>query len=284
LEVGYVVNRLVKGVFKRDLNLVDRATGLRPVAGFTQFSYFDSAESTHYNALQVSFRRRVSQNLALNVAYSWSNNMSYGEGDIGNSVAAAYPQDPNNIAPNKGPTPWSTPHRLLVDFVYELPTARLLSGSARRLLLSGWQVGGIFSAQSGFPLIDILQPSAWPGSRPDYIGGSAVNENYRETRQYLNPAAFARVPVNALSAAPVRPGTLGRGAIREPGLINVDMALTKNVIFTERLRLQLRIDAFNALNHVNYGVVSGNITTGNFGRLTSTRGARQTQLSARFSF
>jgi len=281
-EINYVGNRLVKGIYRRSLNLVDRLTGQRPVAGFSEFPYFDSAESTRYNAMQTSLKRRFSSNLLFNLNYTWASNLSYGEGDIANSLGT--PQDINNLASERGPTSWHVPHRLVADFLYELPLANRGAGRLSHLVLDGWQIGGILSAQHGFPVLSILQPSALPGSRPDYVGGSAVNKNYRQTLQYLNPGAFARVSTNPQGGAPRRPGNLGRGAVRGPGLVNLDLALSKNMQFTETVRLQLRVDLFNSLNHVNYTGVSGNITAGNFGRLTNTIGARQAQLSLRLNF
>ena len=54
-------------------------------------------------------------------------------------------------------------------------------------------------------------------SRPDYIGGQAIFGDYSKTLKYLNPAAFALVPINPVSRISVRPGNVGNNAIREPG-------------------------------------------------------------------
>jgi hypothetical protein len=111
-----------------------------------------------------------------------------------------------------------------------------------------------------------------------------ILDNYRNTRQYLNPAAFAAVQLITASGAGARPGTLGRFAVRAPGLWNIDGALSKNLYVTERTRLQLRIDMFNAFNHVNYNGLIVNPTAGNFGKLTGDRGPRTLQLSGKFTF
>jgi hypothetical protein len=120
-------------------------------------------------------------------------------------------------------------------------------------------------------------------SRPDYIGGSPILSNYSSTLQYLNTAAFAKVPVAAISGGTIRAGNIGRDDVRGPGFWNIDAALSKNFAITERVRLQVRSDLFNSLNHTNLTGVSNNITSGNFGRLTAAT-ARTVQFNARLTF
>ena len=100
----------------------------------------------------------------------------------------------------------------------------------------------------------------------------------------LNRSAFALVPTYQLTGVAVRPGTLGRNTVRLPGFWNLDLALSKNLALTERLKLQLRADMFNGLNHTTYDQVQTNVNAANFGRLTRSRDARIIQLNARFSF
>jgi hypothetical protein len=92
------------------------------------------------------------------------------------------------------------------------------------------------------------------------------------------------VPVVTVSGATARPGTLGRNAVRAPGLWNTDLSLSKNMAVTERIRFQIRADLFNAFNHTNFNAVSTGITSANFGRLTSTTGPRIVQFNARLTF
>jgi hypothetical protein len=284
-ESSYVGTRGVKLNLVRDFNQVDRLTGARPVAGFAQIRYYDTSESSHYHAWQNQLRKRLSHDLIVNAFYTWSSNISYNDGDL--LLPSTRPQDNNNLRAERGPTPYDIRHRFAVDFLYELPFQRWASGgTASRLLLGGWQFSGIYTFNTGAPFT-IVQGSSIPGSRPDYIGGEPILDNYKDTLVYLNPAAFARVPVIQASGATARLGNLGRNALRSPGGWNVDLALSKNLAFTETLRLQLRADMFNAFNHTVLGGVSSggtaSILAGNFGRLTSAT-ARVVQLNARFSF
>ena len=183
---------------------------------------------------------------------------------------------------NRGPSAGDVTHRFVADYIYELPGFQSL-GPAARQVLGGWQISGVLTATTGEALL-ISQPSTLSSSRPDYIGGNPILSDYRTTLQYLNRAAFARVPIVAASGAPLRPGNIGNGAVRAPGRWDLNFSLGKNIAITERVRLQLRTDMFNFFNHTNLSGITTNVTSGTFGRLTSTTGARVIQLNARLSF
>ena len=108
--------------------------------------------------------------------------------------------------------------------------------------------------------------------------------NYRNTLQYLNPDAFQLVPRSAASGAPIRPGNAGRGAFREPGLWNLDLSISKYVPIREDLKLQVRADMFNALNHTNLRGLRTSLNDRFFGQLLDTRGARVMQVGASLTF
>lgn len=280
LETTYTGTRGIKLPFKRGMNLVDRQTGVRPNPGFLQFVFVSPADSSSYHAWQTSLRKRLGSGLTFGTHYTWSSLLSYQTGDLahlGNTTQDRRQDD-------KGPPPSHMRHAFVSDFLYELPFSRLTGSTGRgaRLLLAGWQFGGILTANSGLPLF-LTQSSPFNGSRPDYIGGSAVLDNYRETLQYVNRAAFQAVPVVRLSGVPERNGNLGRGALRGPGLVSLDLSLAKNLALTERHRLQIRADLFNSMNRTNFTAVSSDINAANFGRVTAAI-ARTLQLNARLTF
>ena len=126
--------------------------------------------------------------------------------------------------------------------------------------------------------------STYPASRPDLVSGVAViNDNYRDTLQYLNPAASARIPIVAVSGAQARPGNLKRNEFNLPGVWNVNASLVKSFDITERVHFRLRADFLNAFNHTNLAGLNTNISSGSFGRFTAAT-ARAIQLGARVSF
>lgn len=283
IETAYVANRGIKIPLPMELNAVDRITGLRPNPRFAPFRYYSNVDSSVFNSWQTTLRSRFAKGFNANVHYTYGYNLGYGANTLG--VSEASPQNINDIRSDRGPTGNYLRHRFVSDFLYELPLMRFQQGGGRasKLLLEGWQFAGIVRSQTGGP-IGVTQSSALKGSRPDYVGGEAVFGDYRETLVYFDRSVFRAVPIVRASGAPERPGNLGRNALLGPGSWSVDLALSKNLALTERFRLQVRADLFNALNHTNYGGPSSNLNAGNFGRITGTQGARTMQLNARLSF
>ena len=117
----------------------------------------------------------------------------------------------------------------------------------------------------------------------------AVLDDYRDTRLYLDRSQFAPVPVSSITTATLRPGNANPGLIRGPGYWSVNLSVTKGFRLSQTVRLDVRMDAFNAFNRINYANPNTNITSPDFGRiLTSTSalsgGPRTAQLGARLSF
>ena len=298
-ETSYVGNRGVKLIYSPGFNRNQRGTGRLEVAGFgRQFRYYQSADNSDYHSLQTSLRKRFSRNLQANVNYTWASNLSYFRGDYTCCGGGEEPQDLFDLKSNRSATPFHIRHRFVTDWIYELPYP-VSGGTASRLLLGGWQIGGILTAATGTPL-NIRQGASGPGARPDFVASShaaAIRGGNRTPLQngryqYLDPAAFANVPRNARGNRSIRPGTLGRRSIYGPGAWQVDMSLSKNLKLDDGgKRIQLRVDLFNAFNHTNFGGVDTNTRgggsdsiRGGFGRITSTRPGRETQLSVRFDF
>jgi len=302
LETGYVGVRGVKFLLHRRVNLPDRITGIRPNPSviFGGPYYVDQSQNTIYNAWQSSLRKRLTRSLAFDVHYTWGKGLGVTGGDIGayyGSDPAINIQDFDNIRLDRGPNTGDAKHRLLADWIYNLP--RLDHRNAlTRTALGGWEIAGIFSSRSGEP-ITITQPCAseWH-CRPDHAAGGATAifsnwESNNTTRcvagarcsvLYLNRAAFAPVPLDPVTRIAVRAGNVPNGYLRNPATWSVDFALSKNFRIREQMNLQVRADLFNALNHVNYGGPSSDITSATFGEINGAGGMRVAQLNARFTW
>lgn len=282
LQTGYTGNKAMKITASNQFNLPDRFTNVRPYPDSLQFVYQDASDFSYYHAWQTSLRKRFSGGLMFNGHYTWARAMSIGGGDFTWAASGNY-QDENNWRADKGPANLDVRHRFVSDLVYEAPIDRWfnLTGAARTLL-AGWQISGILNVQSG-SAFQVSQSNPRPGQRADYIGGSPY-ANGADPLQFLNTAAFARVPVVAVSGQTARPGTLGKNSLRGPGLWTTNLALGKNFHFSERVRFQIRGEAFNAFNHVNYNNPTSEITSPTFGRILGAGQERRMQLSARFSF
>ncbi len=286
---GFVGTRGVKLILFRAANRVDRITGLRPNPNLSQPYYTDNSQSLTYYAWQSSLKKRFSNNLSFDVNYTWSKGISNAGGDFGAWFTGENDQNLNqeffDTRADRGPTSYDLTHLFTAGWVYDLPGfARMRNPVAR--VIGGWQISGIFVASTGLP-VTVTQSSSRPGQRADYVGsGPVILDNYEDTLQYLNPTAFGLIPVSSASGAPIRPGNVGRGFVRAPGMWNLDFSFAKStpVPLHETARLQLRADMFNALNHTN---LSGLRTSRNdrfFGQLLSTRGARVIQVGVTLTF
>ena len=232
--------------------------------------------------LRNAFRARFS----LDVNYTWSKALANGGGDVGSYYQGengARNQDFFNLAGDRGPTAFDITHYFSANGVYQTPTLKSWGKPLLSHIFGDWQVSGIFRANTGLPVI-VTQTSSTPSQRADYIGGTAILPNYRDTLAYLNPAAFQRIPVVSASGAPITPGTAGPGIVRSPGLWNLDFSFAKNFSLRETIKLQIRTDMFNSLNHTNLTGLRSSINDPFFGQLLSTAGARIIQLNARLSF
>jgi hypothetical protein len=265
----------------------DRETGLRPnpALGAPGGYYVSSDQTMEYNALQVSFRKRFSHRYSYDVGYT----LGKGEATQGGDLAAYYlasignTQDFFHPELDYGPVDNDIRHRLNTSFIYELPDIHggkgFLNGA-----VGGWQLSGIYTARTGGALT-ITQPSGIGASRPDVVPGeSLVLDDYETTYVRLNTAAFTRVPVITKTNATARAGTYIVGMVRSTSTWNLNMSLAKNFRIGSGKRLQIRIDAFNALNHHSLGNPNTNITSTDFGRITGIGGTRTAQVGAKFNF
>jgi len=283
LETAYMGTRGVHLQMVRFWNEVDRVTGVRPYPGFTQFRYRDAGESTAYHSWQTSLRKRLGSSVAAGLSYTWASAYSYtGAADLALPTSV---QDIYNVRADKGPPDDFVRHNFVGNVIYELPISKINHSKAllARNIFEGWQISGIFTAQSGNP-INVTQSTAFEGSRADYTGGETTFSNYHDTLQYLDKSSFARVPIGQQSGAPLHPGNIGRNALFNIGSWNLDAALTKRFFITEKVHGKFEAQMLNAFNHTNLSGLQAQVTNSNFGQFTSTRGARVIQFNLRVEF
>jgi hypothetical protein len=290
LETSFVGVFGRKFLLNRVPNEPDRVTGIRPNPKLLINYYLDASQRSSYVSWQTSLRKRYSRSLSSTVHYTWGKALAYGGGgDIG----AWYQGDNNsrlqdfyNLQIEKGPGAGDVTHNFVTEWVFDSPRLTSVENPILRQIAGMWQVGGVFSAATGEPL-GITQATSRYHQRPDYVlGQDAMNENWRNTAtfQYLNPNAFAQVPVIQASGAASRPGSLGWGAVRGPGFWNLNLSIGKNFTIYEQVKLQLRTDMFNAFNKMNPTGITTSINSGTFGQARSTRGQRVIQLNGRLTF
>jgi hypothetical protein len=221
--------------------------------------------------------------LSLLANYTYAKNLSDAPDFRSPMFEAAIPQDNNNLAAEKGPA-CDIRHRLAVSAVYDVPS--LKSAGWARVLTRNWRLSVLYQVQSGFPFtISVFGDTANAGTvlgdnpvRANSTGQPVFGPGTHNTMQWFNPAAFA-------APAAYTFGNLGRNSVYGPGLQTLDLAVVRSFALRESLRMELRAEGFNSLNHSNFGTPNRFVNTPQFGTITeaSTPG-RELQISARLSF
>jgi len=277
----------------------------RPNTAFSTIELKSSDGDSWYNALILDVRRRLAGGFSLQSSYTFSSTEDTTQAstffsDATNGTTSAMPEYIPDY--NKGPADFDTRHNWVMSATWEVPFAPA-SPSIARSLLSGWRVSGIWTMKSGQPLTVFVtanrsrsqwNPSRGPGigqDRPSYAPGFGPDNAINGTpEQWFNPAAFVLQPAGTF-------GNTGRGDLRGPNLRTLDVSLNKEVPWPalgSHGRIELRIEAFNVLNHTNFGVpelrafagqADGEVPLATFGRISNTvTSSRQIQVGARVVF
>jgi hypothetical protein len=245
---------------------------LRPYPQFDGVSFPNrEAGSSTYHSFQARVERRFAAGLSVLGAYTFSKLISdiSSDKDFAGDIAAPV-QNSNNRRLERSLSPQDNPQRLVINAVYDLPIGRgkpLLgtAGPGLARLFTGWQIGGIFTLQSGLPLTLSTATnntnSFGGGSRPNNNGQSAkLSSSERSLTQWFNTSVFSQ-------PAPFTFGTTGRTLpdVREPGISNLDFSVAKNTRLNEKFSLQFRAEFFNISNTPRFAVPGRVFGTPQFG-------------------
>ena len=257
---------------------------LLPYKGFNQIQIAENAARSSYNGLNIGWNRRFTKGLAFGVSYTYSKSYDNASGrkDI---LYNAY--DDRNFY---GPSSFDTPHILVINWIWEVPYHKTTGFSGA--LFGGWQITGITQAQSGTPF------SVQTGD--DFAGiGQSQNQPWQVNGTPNYPMQFGSggwlaakdSSGNAFFTKPT-PGTFSNGYRNEfhgAGFSNWNLGLFKTFQIAEKTGLTFRAEAFNWLNHPNWGGANGgapnsNPTSSAFGTITTKDSRRQLQLSLKLNF
>jgi hypothetical protein len=150
-------------------------------------------------------------------------------------------------------------------------------------MLGGWQLNGIYQAQTGFPftVTDSVLDIRYLTHRPNVT--CDPNDGPKTTDQWFDTSCFARRTVLA-QTGPENPSNQERNGVRGPGFQQTDLSLFKNFDFAGRHRIQLRIEAFNLFNQARFSQPVNNIAAATFGRILSAEDGRIVQLGIKYQF
>jgi outer membrane receptor protein involved in Fe transport len=259
---------------------------------------------SNYNALQVRLQKRMSYGLNFQVNYAWSKSLDTGTGNGHGSSIDVY-QNAYSPAANYGLSDFNAANTLVGQVVYELPFGSgrqfALHGVANQIA-GGWRVSSLFQWHGGVPFTPVIQSSVAtdvdPGLASFLASGSGANLFPEQVgdphvsnptiNHWFNPAAFA-------NPAPGTFGNTRRNSLIGPGYANVDLSIAKEFPIHEAMSLEIRGDAYNAFNHINYanpdanvGYSGGVLADSTAGTITGPAGfngnRRIIQLGAHFRF
>lgn len=255
------------------------------------------AVNGHYNSFQTGVEKRLSQGFTIVANYTWSkalDNLPFNQSVTGpgpNASGTVYPwYFPKADALDYGRADFDRTHRFVLSYIWQLPGSQL-SNTVAKQILGGWQLTGLFQAQTGLPLtVTAGQDRSQTGLGVDraVLVGPAIGPGACSSApcvNYLTPTSF-QLPPTAATASPYLAsfGNFGKGAISGPGSAIWDIGLFRTFTFHERLALQLRGEFFNVLNRANFNNPTASLSSGGFGSISGAGDPRIGQLAAKLSF
>jgi hypothetical protein len=248
-----------------------------------------------YNSMQVTAMHQWDKFLTVHATYTWSKTM-----DSGGYADQTYRIPARSIDGN------DYTHRITLSGVWLLPVGRgaYFGGNMNRILdeaIGGWELAALYKYQSGFPWQlngnTMYLSNAWVPRHSDPTIPNSIRGVKPCAAQYVeqNDGSYLLTPIQANCGGQynfiVNPQygatqNIIYSGIRNPGTSDLDVNLSKNFAVYNRIRLQLRLEVFNAPNHpVFTGGYDNNPTDPGFGTINKTNGQtndpRQVQLGAK---
>jgi hypothetical protein len=249
-------------------------------------------QTASYHALQISAKRPLTSHLMMTGFYTWSHAIqSSNESAIGQMTA----QDFANLWEEKGPFDADRRNAATISGIWNID---YYHGSSflMKNVVNGWTISAVYSVQSGSPFEITTGATNNDDSnghnRPNLVAGQNAfldphRPRFTAAHEWFNPAAFA-------ANGPGKPGGIGPGGadgdtprdyLRGPGTRDADLALFRDIHFSEGIVFQIRGEATNAFNLVSLSNPSGTTFTGStFGQITGASSMRIIQLGARLTF
>lgn len=302
VEADYLGNTAHHLIWNRNINrfagdLVQNAgsfTGLNQV--FQNITLMFSDGNSSYNAFVFHVKRQMANSLSFDAVYNYSKTIDDNESDA---------QVLSDLTLEKGLASFNHTQRVTGYATWRTPSLANSNGFLRAVA-GGWEASPIIVIQSGSPFTVTcglgFNYGTSDGGVTDNGGCNWVADGYITTRpnapafgsktipglnfnSWIN-GAFGPNPFSTFSAPALGTvGNLGRNTYIGPGLATVDFSIHKNFnLYSERLKLQFRADAFNLFNRVNLTGVDGGMQDASFGQATGTLNPREIQLGMKLLF
>jgi len=271
VEVGYLgsVSHHMAGFWNQNQGVpstVGNAASHLPFGDYTFIQTVQDMGNAEYNSLAVKVNKRFSGGLSLITAYTYGVAIDDTSGIRVQGYDTLFPQNSDCVRCERGPSSFDVRHRLVLSPLYELPVGKgkllNIDNGFANAIIGGWQVGGILTVQGGVP--NTLTIGGADNSitqtgydRPNYVTGQNVYSTNQSTAGWYNRSAFVEAPAGQF-------GDVGRDTELAPGIFTINAELHKNfrMPYKDTHQLQFRAEAFNLLNHPNFGQPNPNILAG----------------------
>jgi hypothetical protein len=255
----------------------------------------DKSGNSSYHAMTIKFDKRYGSGMTMIGSYVFSKFFS--DSDNANQVNTPA-LDQYNRKLEKGLSTDDQSHNAKLGFSYELPVGKgkhyALRGAADKIL-GGWSFAGFLQYSSGFPMAVApgINPPIYPLTGANRVFVSSY-DNWRASvagakfdpfkDRWFNSSAFQQVPREFLDSR-LGNATRNNPKLRTPAILNEDISLQKMFAFTEKVRMEFRIEAFNLANRVRWGAPDSTATSANFGLVRSqANNPRQMQMGLKVEF
>jgi len=316
LEVESNINQVVGTTSATQVHPFTALAASSPVAPggaiASNIGYRTSNSYSNYNAMWAVLSKNMSNGLQFNMNYEWTKSMDLNS--LGSQGGLTLP-DSTNPSENYGLSDFDVRQHYAGTAIYALPFRH-------NQLVAGYRLEGIMQYQTGNPVNIVAGSSSFNGvtglPRPTQIGPivrrkqqlagianvtlfQSAGLGYGGTIcDITNVTSACSLEIQGTQASPTGTtaptvytalGTMQRNAFTGPGFADLDMSGEKETKIFEGLSFTLRADAFDILNHPNFGQPSGNVQSSTFGQISGTRFAisdggssRQLQISGKFIF
>ena len=250
----------------------------RPNQAFGVIRTVTNDEIANYEGLTVGVKQRFWRGMSISANYTWSHTLDVSTDSNGGGA----PMNPYNWRLDYGNSNWDIRHRFVASYVWDIPFFKG-ANSLLRNALGNWQLNGITILQTGFPFnvtygTDTANTSSGGSNRPNIVGTPSANCGDGHLVGCINTAAFA-------APSPYTYGNAGRNLLYGPHSFTTDLSLFKNFQIRERLRFELRFEAFNVTNSPEFSNPASTFGTATFGNITSTStDNREIQLGGKLVF
>src|ERR1700730_10784945 len=245
---------------------------------FTSIFSEDTAAHSNYNSLQVLFEKRYTHGLQFQASYTYSKSLD-------NASSFEEILNPTNFNATYGPSLFDSRHRFVFNYVWDLPVPKMQGFAGKAL--NGWQVSGIYTYQSGFPiLLNNCNDTELEGSTLGFEcpGKPKLLVPFKTHDPRTDGFVFDPTQLDNSSVALGTFGNAPRTLCCNPPINNWDMGVFKSTPVGERLHVEFRTEIFNVFNHAQSYGTDGNSANTTFGQPQKVREPRLLQFALKLLF